>query len=69
MGEAHRSPAEVARFAAAAHRREANTRRASPLACQRAFAAVLDTWAINADLRALEAENMGQPDLFGDRNQ
>lgn len=50
------------RFTATVHRREAAARRLT----QPDFAAVLDTWAINADLRALEADSMGQPDLFGD---
>ena len=53
------------RFTATVHRREAEARRET----QPDFASVLDTWAINADLRALEAESMGQPDLFGDKNQ
>jgi hypothetical protein len=55
------------RFAAAAHRSEAENRRRSPLAFQRAFAGVLHTWATAADARADEADRSAQPDLFGER--
>lgn len=53
------------RFIAAAHRREAAVRRESPLVFQRDFAAVLNTWADDADRRADEIEVDDQPDLFG----
>lgn len=46
------APGELARFAAAAHRREAAVRAASPLVHQREFALVLEDWADNADRRA-----------------
>jgi hypothetical protein len=45
-------------------RSEAAIRRASPLAFQREFAAVLDQWADAAELRAVKAASGGQPDLF-----
>jgi len=54
------------RFAAAAHRREAEIRRESPLIFQRDFAAVLEGWANDADARADEIEAGVQPDLFGE---
>ena len=43
---------------------EAEVRRASPLAHQRAFAAVLDTWAANARDRASALAQLAQRDLF-----
>lgn len=46
------APGEVERFAAAAHRTEAENRRRSPLAFQRAFADVLDGWTDAAERRA-----------------
>jgi hypothetical protein len=58
------SPSERARFTAAAHRREAEVRRASECAHQRAFAVVLDQWANDAEHRATEAERGRQGDLF-----
>jgi hypothetical protein len=58
------SPSERARFTAAVHRREAEVRRASPYAHQRAFAEVLDAWAENAEHRATEAERGQQQELF-----
>lgn len=51
------------RVSAAACRVEAERRRLSPHAHQRAFAAVLDTWADNFDRRTVEARP-AQPDLF-----
>jgi hypothetical protein len=58
--------AESYRFAAAAHRSEAENRRRSPLAFQRAFAGVLNTWATAADARADSLDAAGQPDLFSE---
>jgi|GEM_PF-1446159 len=49
------------RHVAAVHRTEAEARRGH----QPDFAAILDTWAANADRRALDAEMDHQPDLFG----
>jgi hypothetical protein len=43
---------------------EAAIRRASPLAFQREFAAVLDTWADNAQRRGDEVAAKTQRDLF-----
>jgi hypothetical protein len=43
---------------------EADVRRASPLAHQRAFAAVLDTWTANARDRATALSRLAQRDLF-----
>lgn len=61
------APGEAARFAAAAHRREAVVRSASPLSFQREFAVVLEGWADDAERRAEaeEAAHHQQPDLFG----
>ena len=59
------SPSERARFTAAVHRREAEARRASEYAHQRAFAEVLDQWATDAEHRATEAESGQQGELFG----
>ena len=56
------------RFAAAAHRSEAESRRQSPLVFQRDFAVVLDTWAIDAHARAAALDAADQPDLFGDHH-
>jgi hypothetical protein len=61
------TPAEIARFSAAAHRYAAEAFRNSPFEAQRRFAPTLETWAQNAERRA-EPE---QPDLFtpnGGRN-
>lgn len=57
-------PGEIDRHTAGVYRREAMARRQS----QPAFAAVLDTWAANADRRAEEAEGLSpaQLDLFGE---
>lgn len=54
-------PPESHRHTASVYRSEAEARRIT----QPEFAAVLDQWAINADRRAVEAETLGQPDLFG----
>jgi hypothetical protein len=43
---------------------EADVRRASPLAHQRAFAAILDQWAANQQARASALSNLAQRDLF-----
>lgn len=43
---------------------EADVRRASPLAHQRAFAVILDTWAANARDRASALAQLAQRDLF-----
>ena len=48
------------RHTAAVHRKEAEARRET----QPEFAAVLDTWAIAADLRADEQERTEPPDMF-----
>lgn len=53
---------ESHRHTASVHRSEAEFRRLT----QPEFAAVLDKWAANADRRAVEAETLGQPDLFGE---
>ena len=55
---------ESQRFTATVCAREADVRRASPLAHQRAFALVLDTWAANHRARADALAAMAQPDLF-----
>lgn len=47
-------------FTATVHRREAEARRLT----QPDFAAVLDTWAINADRRAEDARRGEQQELF-----
>lgn len=60
-----RSPAEMARHTAGAHRFAADAFRASPSPAQRAFAPVLDAWAANADRRGDEAERKEQGELFG----
>ena len=56
--------AESHRFTAKVCATEAEVRRASPLAFQRAFAAVLDTWAANQRARADRVEAHAQRDLF-----
>ena len=43
---------------------EADVRRASPLAHQRAFAAILDQWAANQRDRASALSDLAQRDLF-----
>lgn len=43
---------------------EADVRRDSPLAHQRAFATVLETWAANARDRASALAQLAQRDLF-----
>ena len=43
---------------------EADVRRASPLAHQRAFAAILDQWATNQRDRASVLASLAQRDLF-----
>lgn len=53
------------RFAAAAHRSEAESRRQSPHQFQRDFATVLEGWATDAEARASQLEADDQPDLFG----
>lgn len=58
------TPAQIARFAAAAHRAEAANRAQSPLAFQREFAVVLEGWADRAEREAEEAERGDQPALF-----
>lgn len=57
-----RSPTEIAANAAGAHRFGAEVFRGSASAAQRRFAAVLDTWAANAQRRADGAPE--QKDLF-----
>lgn len=59
-------PVAAARHTAAVCRTEADVRRQSPLAHQRAFAAVLDTWAANQERRADELARGAQPDLFSE---
>lgn len=56
--------AESHRHTAAVCRTEAEVRRQSPHAHQREFAAVLDTWAANAEARALALDTPSQRDLF-----
>lgn len=57
------TPAERAashRHTAAVHRAEAEARRAT----DPKFAAILETWACNAEARAIDADLSDQPDLF-----
>jgi hypothetical protein len=56
----------MSRHTAAVLRTEADVRRQSDMRCDRAFASVLDTWAANAERRALEADraNSQQMELF-----
>lgn len=60
-----RFPAEIAANTAGACRFAAMVWAGSDSAPQRAFVPVLDTWAVNAERRAVEAARDEQPDLFG----